>query len=69
MKSGNKGVCHCPQFSALGNAVDFPCVTQNFQQAVQQGSTTKSITWEELFLVQLSSALLLDVQKPRPVGK
>lgn len=49
--------------------MEIPFATQSFQQAVQQGSPAKSILKEELFLVQLSSALFLDVQKPRPVGK
>lgn len=45
--------------------MEIPFATQSFQQAVQQGSPAKSILQEELFLVQLSSALFLDVQKPR----
>jgi len=49
--------------------VEIPFATQGFQQAGQQGSPVKSILQEELFLVQLSSASFLDVQKPRPVGK
>lgn len=49
--------------------MEIPFATQSFQQAVQQGSPAKSILQEELFLVQLSSALFLDVQKPRPAGK
>lgn len=42
---------------------------RSFQQAVQLGSRAKSILQGELCLTQLSAALFLDVQKPRPVGK
>lgn len=42
---------------------------RSFQQAVQLGSRAKSILQGELCLTQLSAALFLDVQKPRPVEK
>lgn len=55
--------------NALGIEVKISSATLSVQQAVQQGSPAKSILQEEIFLVLLSSALFLDVQKPRPVGK
>lgn len=42
---------------------------RSLQPAVQLGSRAKSILQEELHLTQLSAALFLDVQKPRPVEK
>lgn len=56
--------------NALGIEVKISSATLSVKQAVQQGcSPAKSILQEEIVLVLLSSALFLDVQKPRPVGK
>lgn len=42
---------------------------RSFQQAQRLGSRAKSILQGEFCLTQLSAALFLDVQKPRPVGE